>query len=108
MSLLKSRKQEQRNLSFTRHAYCHVSPVCMCVCFCSGGGDKGEMAYVSLPLSLGQRSSSPAGVSVDSSFLQPLSSSSDLAQCAGMALKHPVKDMMCEQNKEDTESNNGI
>lgn len=49
-----------------------------------------EMAYLSLPLSPGQRSSSLARVSAGSSFLQLPSSSSDLAQCAGTALKHPV------------------
>lgn len=66
-----------------------VCSVCVCV-FVSV--DSGEMAYTSLPLSPDQRSSSPVGVFVDSSFLQPLSSSSDLAQCAGMVLKHPVTD----------------
>lgn len=54
-----------------------------------------ETAYLSLPLSPGQRSSSLAGVSAGSSFLRPPSSSLDPARCAGMALKHP----MCEQDK---------
>lgn len=52
-----------------------------------------EVAYLSLPLSPGQRSSSLAGVSAGSSFLQLPSGSSDLAQCAGMVLKHPVREM---------------
>lgn len=47
-------------------------------------------AYLSLPLSPDQRSSSLAGVSVGSSSLRPPSSSSDLSRCAGMEPKLPV------------------
>lgn len=47
-------------------------------------------AYLSIPLSPGQRSSYLAGVSAGSSSLQSPSSSSDLSRCAGMELKHPV------------------
>lgn len=52
-----------------------------------------ETAYLSLPLSPDRRSSCLAGVSAGSSFPRPPSSSSDLAQCAGMEPKHPVTDM---------------
>lgn len=51
-----------------------------------------DIAYLSLPLSPDQRSSSLVGVSAGSSFPQPPSSSSDLAQCAGMEPRHPVTD----------------
>lgn len=51
-----------------------------------------DIAYLSLPLSPDQRSSFLAGVSAGSSFQQPPSSSSDLAQCAGMEPAHPFKD----------------
>lgn len=51
-----------------------------------------ELAYLSLPLSPDQISSSLAGVSAGSSFPQPPSSSSDLARCAGTAPGHPVTD----------------
>lgn len=67
------------------------------------------MAYLSLPLSPDQRSSSPVGVSAGSSFPQPPSSSSDLAQCAGTEPKHPVTGHMCTfTNKSKTESDLGF
>ena len=50
------------------------------------------LAYLSLPLSPDQISSSLAGVSAGSSFPQHPSSSSDLARCAGTAPGHPVTD----------------
>lgn len=59
--------------------------MCFQICVCA-------LAYLSLPLSPDQRSSSLAGVSVGSSFPQPPSSSSDLAQCAGMEPELPVTD----------------
>lgn len=46
---------------------------------------------MSLPLSPDQRSSSPADVSAGSSFPQPPSSSSDLAQCVGMEQELPAE-----------------
>lgn len=51
-----------------------------------------DTAYLSLPLSPDQRSSSLAGVSAGSSFPRPPSSSSDLAQCADMEPERPFKD----------------
>lgn len=51
-----------------------------------------EVVYLSLPLSPDQRSSSLAGVSAGSSFLQPPSSSSGLPRCVGMEPEHPVTD----------------
>ena len=56
-----------------------------------------ETAYLSLPLSPGQRSSYLAGVFAGSSFRQPPSSSLDPVQCVGMVPKHPITDM-CEQD----------
>lgn len=83
LGLLKSRMQPQRNISFFLHNdhYVFPDPVCVRVCV---------LAYLSLPLSPDQRSSSLAGVFVGSSFPQPPSSSSDLAQCAGMEPELPV------------------
>ena len=60
--------------------------MCVCVFVCLHVGT----AYLSLPLSPDQRSSSLAGVSVGSSSPQPPSSSSDLFRCAGMEPKLPV------------------
>lgn len=88
LGLLKSRTQPQRDISFTSHNDRHASPDHRaCVCMCDEGFGT---AYLSLPLSPDQRSSSLAGVSVGSSFPQPPSSSSDPAQCVGMEPGLPV------------------
>lgn len=67
----------------------------VCVCVWQGAGT----ASLSLPLSPDQRSSSPADVSVGSSFPPPPSSSSDPAQCAGMEPELPVRDTCTFTNK---------
>lgn len=84
LGLLKSATQPQRNVLFTMYYY-HVS-ACVRVCVCVRVGT----AYLSLPLSPDQRSSSLAGVSVGSSSPRPPSSSSGLSRCAGMEPKLPV------------------
>ena len=74
---------------------------CACVLFCTcGSKDHGQMAYLSLPLSPSQRSSSPGDVSAGSSFQQLPSGSSGLAQCVGMELKHPIINMYIHKKKD--------